>query len=105
MQNGLDYEITPVANSSDVSKLSDVILSSNNNFLINILMKKDFSKENINLSILEELNIRDFRNFFSSRAQKKISKTSIAREESAIKNFYKWLNNNKIINKASGTTD
>ena len=64
---------------------------------LNIFLKY-FSKENINLSILEELNIRDFRNFFSSRAQKKISKTSIAREESAIKNFYKWLNNNKIIN-------
>ena len=64
---------------------------------LNIFLKY-FSKENINLSVLEELNIRDFRNFFSSRAQKKISKTSIAREESAIKNFYKWLNNNKIIN-------
>ena len=56
-----------------------------------------FSKEDINLSMLESLNIRDFRNFFSYRAQKGISKTSIAREESAIKNFYKWLNNNKTI--------
>ena len=54
--------------------------------------------DSISIKDLAELNIRDFRNFFSTRARKKISKSSIAREESAIKNFFKYLNENNIIN-------
>ena len=62
------------------------------------LFLEHFSKEKaIDITDLDNLEIRDFRNFFSLRAKNGISKTSIAREESAIKNFYKWLNENKII--------
>ena len=62
------------------------------------LFLEHFSKEKaIDVADLDNLEIRDFRNFFSLRAKSGISKTSIAREESAIKNFYKWLNENKII--------
>lgn len=55
------------------------------------------SKDYTTLTDLKNLNIRDFRNFFSKRTKLGISKTSIAREESAIKNFFKWLNENNII--------
>ena len=56
-----------------------------------------FSNPNISLEDLNNLEIRDFRNFFSHRAKDNIQKASIAREESAIRNFFKWMNNNKII--------
>ena len=55
------------------------------------------SKNVISIKDLEELTIRDFRNFFSARARKKISKATIARQESAIKNLFKYLNENNII--------
>ena len=56
-----------------------------------------FDKGNLNLSDLKNLTIRDFRNFFSKRAQKNIGKASIAREEAAVRNFFKWMNENEII--------
>jgi integrase/recombinase XerC len=56
-----------------------------------------FSNPNISLQNLDDLEIRDFRNFFSHRAKGNIQKVSIAREESAIRNFFKWMNNNKIL--------
>ena len=56
-----------------------------------------FSNPNISLQDLDNLEIRDFRNFFSHRAKGNIQKVSIAREESAIRNFFKWMNNNKIL--------
>ncbi|MBR5599543.1 MAG: tyrosine recombinase XerC [Alphaproteobacteria bacterium] len=57
-----------------------------------------FSKDkNFGIKDLSLLEIRDFRNFFSHRAKKGLSRTSVAREESAVKNFYKWLNENKIL--------
>ena len=46
---------------------------------------------------MKKLEIRDFRNFFSHRAKDNIQKSSIAREESSIRNFFKWMNNNKIL--------
>lgn len=63
---------------------------------LNIFFKW-FSKKNISISDLRKMNIRDFRNFFSQRAQDNIGKASIAREEAAVRNFFKWLDNNEII--------
>lgn len=49
-------------------------------------------KENIvNLDFLSNLDVRDFRNFISHRARKHLEKSSLAREISAFKNFFKWL--------------
>ncbi len=45
----------------------------------------------INLEFLSNLDIRDFRSFITSRANKHIEKSSLAREISAFKNFFKWL--------------
>jgi integrase/recombinase XerC len=56
-----------------------------------------FSQETISLADLEQLDIRDFRNFFSQRAKKNVQSASIAREESSIRNFFKWLNNNDLL--------
>ena len=58
-------------------------------------------KEEVGIPTLKQLDIKAFRNFFSIRAKKGISKTSIAREESAVRNFFKWLNENKILNNTS----
>ncbi len=54
-------------------------------------------KEKVSLNDLQKIDIRGFRKFFSSRAQKGLSHTSIAREESSVRNFFKWLDNNDII--------
>lgn len=52
---------------------------------------------NANLSDLEKLNIRDFRSYLSSLAKRKISKSSVARKLSTVKNFYKYLSLKKIL--------
>ena len=51
----------------------------------------------ISLNNLRKLDIRDFRNFFSSRAKENIGKSSIAREEAAVRNFFKWMDDNDIM--------
>ena len=56
------------------------------------------SPDEVSLSDLEKLDVRTFRDFFSERAKMHIGKTSIAREESSLRNFFKWLNDNEIIN-------
>lgn len=58
---------------------------------------KYLSKEKVTLSELKKLDVRSFRSFFSLRAKKGISRTTIAREESAVRNFFKWLDENGII--------
>lgn len=45
----------------------------------------------VNLEFLSNLEVRDFRSFITSRANKHIEKSSLAREISAFKNFFKWL--------------
>ncbi len=45
------------------------------------------------VSDLAALEIRDFRNYLSSRAALNLEKSSIAREVSTLKNFFKWLKN------------
>lgn len=63
---------------------------------LNILFKW-IAKKNISVADLNKMNIRDFRNFFSGRAQDNIGKSSIAREEAAVRNFFKWLDDNDIV--------
>lgn len=55
-----------------------------------------YKEEKVSLKILERLEITEFRSFITNRVSKKISKTSIARNISSIKSFYKFLENNEI---------
>lgn len=55
------------------------------------------AKDKITLSDLRKMDIRAFRNFFSMRAKSGLSKPSIAREESSIRNFFKWMDDKGII--------
>ena len=48
------------------------------------------------LTDLAQLEVRDFRRFLSERSAQYINKSSLGRELSAIKNFYKWMNVNGI---------
>ena len=49
------------------------------------------------VSNLKNLTVRDFRKYLTHRAEKHIAKTSLARELSAIKSFFKFLEQNKIL--------
>lgn len=51
----------------------------------------------IGLADLENLQVHDFRRFLSNRAARYINKSSMGRELSAIKNFFKWLDVNEIV--------
>jgi len=57
----------------------------------------NIGKEKISLSDLKKMDIRAFRNFFSLRAKSGLQKASIAREESAVRNFFKWMDDNNIM--------
>ena len=55
----------------------------------------------VDLKDLESLTITDFRSFLAWRADQKISKSSIARGVSALKNFFRFLMREKLVeNKA-----
>ena len=56
-----------------------------------------FFDKPLNLKKLARIDIRGFRAYLSSRAAENISKTSLAREISTIRNFFRWLNKNDII--------
>ena len=47
--------------------------------------------ENVDINFLQTADVRDFRRFISARAALDIEKSSLSREVSAIKNFFKWL--------------
>ncbi len=49
------------------------------------------------LDDLAQLEVRDFRAFLSSRAAKYIEKSSMSRELSSLRNFYKWLSKHDIL--------
>lgn len=51
----------------------------------------------------EKIDVRGFRAYLSQRAAKHISKSSLAREISAIKNFFKWLDRKGIVKNAAIT--
>ncbi len=46
---------------------------------------------------LQEIDVKTFRAFLSKQNSRQLTKTSISRELSTIKNFFKWLNSNHII--------
>ena len=56
-----------------------------------------FFDKPLSLKQLARLDVRDFRAFISFRASKHLEKTSLAREISTIKNFFRWLDNNDIV--------
>jgi len=47
--------------------------------------------ENVDVDFLAHADVRDFRRFISARAALDIEKSSLSREVSALKNFFKWL--------------
>lgn len=55
----------------------------------------------ISVKDLESLNVHDFRSFLSMRAAKAVNHSSMSRELSAIKNFFKWLDTNKLVKNAA----
>ncbi len=61
----------------------------------------DYTGKEAELNDLENLKITDFRAFLAWRAEQKISKASIARGVSALKNFFRFLKRENLIeNKA-----
>ena len=60
-----------------------------------------FFDKPISLKQLAKLDVRDFRGFISARAAKHLEKTSLAREISTVKNFFRWLDNNDIVKNAA----
>jgi len=56
-------------------------------------------KEEHHLTIddFQNMSVRTFRSYLSERSRRHIEKSSIARELSALKNFFKWMNKNKYI--------
>ena len=53
------------------------------------------------LDDLQNLEVRDFRAFLSERNAKYIEKSSVARELSTIRNFFKWLSRQKLLQNAA----
>lgn len=56
-------------------------------------------QKNMPLTIddFQQANVRTFRYFLAQRNKQHLEKSSIARELSALKNFFKWLNKNNYI--------
>ena len=63
---------------------------------LSIFMKKINPDKNLSLNDLATLEVYDFRRFLSDRAAQYINKSSMGRELSSIKSFYKWLDMNDI---------
>ncbi len=57
-----------------------------------------------NLDDLKNIDIRTFRAFLSKQSSRHMSKTSLSREVSSLKNFFKWLNKNNIIENSTITS-
>lgn len=70
---------------------------------INFLAEdSDNAAENfVNIAYLQKLEISDFRRFIRARAALHLEKTSLAREISAVKNFFRWLERNNILKNPS----
>ncbi|MBQ7303743.1 MAG: tyrosine recombinase XerC [Alphaproteobacteria bacterium] len=63
-------------------------------FFINYFADKG---ESVDTEFLSSLDVREFRSFISHRAAMHLEKSSVAREISAFKNFFKWLDTAHII--------
>lgn len=57
----------------------------------------------LTINDFQNITIRTFRSFASQRIKQQIEKNSLAREISALKNFFKWLNTNKYIENTAWT--
>ena len=62
---------------------------------LSIFMKKVSPEKDLSLTDLSGLEVYDFRRFLSERAAQSINKSSMGRELSSIKNFFKWLDVNE----------
>lgn len=51
----------------------------------------------LTLNDLSKLDVRKFRDYIAARATRHISKTTMARNISSIKNFFRWLDKNDIL--------
>ena len=58
---------------------------------------QNISKTPATINDLQNLEVRDFRRFIFSRSAENIEKSSLSRELSSIKNFYKWLSRENIV--------
>ena len=56
-----------------------------------IFLAKIGRDRKLSLTDIAQLEVRDFRYFLSQRAAQYINKSSMSREISAVKNFFKWL--------------
>ncbi len=54
-------------------------------------------KTPLSIDDLAGLEVHDFRRFLSLRSAKDLNKSTLCRELSAVKNFYKWLERKKIL--------
>lgn len=58
---------------------------------------KDYLKRAADRQDIVSLDVHGFRAFLSARAARHIDKSSLAREISTLRNFFKWLNRSKIL--------
>lgn len=61
----------------------------------------DYQRSLPTLADLQKMEIRGFRAFLSVRADKHVEKTSVAREISSLKNFFKYLAKQNIVNNSA----
>lgn len=57
----------------------------------------EFFETPLNLKKLSRLDVKDFRAYISRRAAKHLSKSSLAREISTLRSFFRWLDKNDIV--------
>ncbi len=69
------------------------------NIFFNFL--SDYQRSLPTLADLQKIGIRGFRAFLSARADKHVEKTSVAREISSLKNFFKYLAKQNIVNNSA----
>lgn len=61
----------------------------------------DYQRNLPTLADLRQLEVRAFRAFLSARADKHLERTSMARELSTLRNFYKYLSKQNIVNNSA----
>ena len=61
----------------------------------------DYQRNLPTLADLQKMEIRGFRDFLSARADKHIENTSVAREISSLKNFFKYLARQNVVNNSA----
>lgn len=59
------------------------------------------AQKTVGVADLAGLEITDFRRFLAARAAQNVNKSSMGRELSAVKNFFKWLEMNEVLKNAA----